>query len=461
MIDDIPTDKIIRTAFRYGADFAEVFAERTRRTTVVCDDDRIEQAAAYFDCGVGIRAFSEGRVAYGSISDPSRRDLLELAKRVGLSARAKHTKPAHIALNERRTDAPATVRTHPSGILLGEKCSVVMRANDTARHTGKQVRQVRASYDDTVRRIWVATSEGTFISDEQVGTVFRVQAVAGDETTIQTGYEVAGGAVGFDLFEETLPEEIAQRAARRAIAMLGARPAPAGAMPVVLSSGAGGVMFHEAVGHGLEADCASEGLSVYSGRIGDKVASDLVTLADDATLTGKRGSFTFDDEGTPSQRTVLIERGILKGYLSDRLNSQKGGSPPTGNCRRESYREAPIVRMTNMLVLPGSEDPESILSDTPEGLFVSQLGGGQVNPVSGDFVFKVQEGYLIDKGKLGDPVRGATLTGNGPRVLLAIDRVGSDMGYSIGMCRKKEQSVPVSSGQPTLRISEIVVGGTG
>jgi TldD protein len=230
-------------------------------------------------------------------------------------------------------------------------------------------------------------------------------------------------------------------------------------MPVVLSSEAGGTMIHEAVGHGLEADLAQSGLSVYSGKIGERIASPIITVVDDSTLPGRRGSFRFDDEGTEAHRTLLVDRGVLKTFLYDRLTAMKDGARSTGNGRRESYKHRPIPRMTNTMIAPGTADPGEILRMTPKGLFVRKMGGGQVNTVNGDFVFEVSEGYLIENGGIGEPVRGATLIGNGPRVLMSIDRVGSDLGFSIGTCGKDGQGSPVSDAQPTLRIPEITVGG--
>jgi TldD protein len=230
-------------------------------------------------------------------------------------------------------------------------------------------------------------------------------------------------------------------------------------MPVVLSSEAGGTMIHEAVGHGLEADLASKKLSVYSGRLGEKVASELITVLDDSTIPNKRGSFIFDDEGTPSQKTLLVDKGVLVNYMYDNLSAMREGKESTGNGRRESYRQKPIPRMTNTLIAPGKSDPEEIVSSVDKGLLVKKMGGGQVNTVNGQFVFEVSEGYLIEGGEVKKPVRGAILTGSGPQVLMEIDMVGSDLGYAIGTCGKDGQGVPVSDAQPTLRIPNITVGG--
>ena len=258
---------------------------------------------------------------------------------------------------------------------------------------------------------------------------------------------------------QTSPEEVARTAAGRALMMLSARKAPAGTMPVVISSEAGGTMVHEAIGHGLEADLAQAGMSVYTGKIGTQVASPLITVIDDATIPHARGSFSHDDEGVAAQKTVLVENGILKCYLYDRLSAMKDGCASTGNGRRESYHAKPIVRMTNTLIAPGESSPEAIVREVQQGLFVKKMGGGQVNTVTGDFVFEVSEGYLIQNGIIGEPVRGATLTGNGPDVLKKVTKIGNDLGFGIGTCGKDGQGAPVSDAQPTLLISEITVGG--
>jgi len=254
---------------------------------------------------------------------------------------------------------------------------------------------------------------------------------------------------------------LVERAVRRALKMLEAKSAPSGKMPVVLSSDAGGTMIHEAIGHSLEADAVQKGISpVYVGKVGQPIASNLITVLDDATLANRRGSFSFDDEGTPAQRTVLVEKGILKNYLYDLFTANKDGKKSTGNGRRESYHFKPIPRMTNTMIAPGGHDPAKVISSTPKGLFVKKMGGGQVNTATGDFVFEVTEAYEIVNGGIGQPVRGAILTGNGPEVLRSIDMVGSDINFEIGTCGKDGQHVPVSDGQPTLRIPEIIVGGT-
>ncbi len=459
MPNKIPFEKLIRTAMRFGAQFAEVFVEERRSVLVSCDDNRLENASTVFDVGIGIRAMADMHTAYGATSDFSERGLIELAKTVGKAAMAKEARPGKIILVESKSVHSSTVQQHPLGVSLEKKCDAVLRANELVWKLGANIRQAKVQYRDVDRRIIVASSDGVFAEDEQVLTSFLVQVIASEGKVVQTGQESVGSSTGFELLDVYMPEVIAERAAARAERMLGAREAPSGKMPVVISSEAGGTMIHEAVGHGLEADLAYEGNSVYAEKLGEKVASDLVSVCDDPTLKGNRGSFAFDDEGTPAQKTLLIENGILRAYMSDKSLAERTKTQSSGNSRRQSYRFAPIVRMTNTMILPGRDDPSEVLSSTPFGLFVKRMGGGQVNTINRDFVFDVQEGYLIENGKIGEPVRGATLIGNGPQILLSIDKVGSDLGFSIGTCGKEGQESPVSCGQPTIRIPEIVVGG--
>ncbi len=410
------------------------------------------------DRGVGLRVISDLRTAYAFSNEVTESALLELAETVSRAVKGKIFDRI-IDLRQKTVDAGFPILLPPDGIALQDKVALVNLADRTARNVDSRIRQVLAVYRDSMVKIEIANSLGDFIETSRTGTLFIVQAVAGEGNVIQTGYEPVGGYSGFEIFRERGPEEIALGAAKRAVMMLSARRAPAGPMQVVLSANAGGTMVHEAVGHGLEADLAQAGMSVYTGKVGTRVASPLVTVIDDATIPNVRGSFNFDDEGTPGQKTVLVENGILKGYLYDRLTAMKEGCPSTGNGRRESYRAKPIVRMSNTLIAPGETSPESIIRSVDQGLFVEKMGGGQVNTVNGDFVFEVTEGYLIENGRIAEPVRGATLTGNGPDVLKKIVMVGSDLGFGIGTCGKDGQGVPVADAQPTLLIAEITVGG--
>jgi TldD protein len=467
VIDKIPIEKILKEALREGGEFADLYFEQTRSIVIVCEEDRIEKVISGLDMGLGLRVLLGGKTIYSFTNQITEETLFNLALKIsrvvkedGEERVINLTHSSHASLSKPLIGKSSfPIERDPKDISIEEKVSVVRRANDIARKLDPHVQQVKVLYRDVSQILSIANSEGVLREGERVGTVFSVQVVSAKGDLIQTGYEPVGGTMGFELFDLYPPEGVAEVAAKRSLLMLSARKAPMGRMPVVLSSEAGGTMIHEAIGHGLEADLVQQGLSVYSKKIGESVASPLITVVDDPALPQKRGSYAFDDEGTPSQRTLLVEEGILKRYLYDRLTALKEGVESTGNGRRESYQHKPIPRMSNTLIAPGKTKPEEIIRSLEKGLFVKKMGGGQVNTVNGDFVFEVSEGYLIEKGRVGEPVRGAILTGNGPQILKEIDRVGDDLGFSIGTCGKDGQGVPVSSAQPTLRIPELVVGG--
>jgi TldD protein len=449
---------LIREALSRGGEYADVYVEHRMQTSVILEDGKIEKVVAGGEAGAGIRLIHKGKTAYAYSNDLSREALRQAAREAARAA-AGDVSGLPIDLTVRKPAVTFDVRLLPSSVPIDRKILLVREADRTARQFDGKITQVTAIYRDSVQRVRIANSEGFIADDERIYTTGVVQVIAVQGDVVQTGYETLGGLTGFELFEENGLDRAALKAAARAVMMLGAQKAPAGRMPVVISSSAGGTMIHEAIGHGLEADLARQKLSVFSDKIGARVASPLVTVVDDSTLPGKRGSFRFDDEGTPSGRTVLVNKGVLQSYLYDKLSSLKDGVRSTGNGRRESYRHRPIPRMTNTFIAEGEMRPEAILRSLDRGLLVKKMGGGQVNTVTGDFVFDVQEGYMIEKGKKGEPVRGATLTGNGPRVLESIDMVADDLGFSIGTCGKDAQGVPVSDAMPTIRIPEIVVGG--
>jgi TldD protein len=350
--------------------------------------------------------------------------------------------------------------TPPEEVTKSTKVELLRRADAAARSAGSSIAQVMAGYGDSRRRILVANSDGLITSDDQVRTRFVVQCVASGDTGLQTGYEVLAQTTGFELFDRHDLEDTARSAASMALTKLSARPAPSGVVPVVLKSGSGGILFHEACGHGLEADHIAKDSSVYTGQVGAMVASPLVTLVDDGTVGEEWGTYAIDDEGHAGQRNVLIDGGVLTDYMWDYLRARKEGRDSSGNGRRQSYQHLPMVRMTNTYLLAGSEDPDEIVAQTPYGIYVGKLGGGQVDTATGDFVFGMVEAYLIEGGKITEPLRDANLIGNGPDVLRKIDALGSDFGMCPGTCGKDGQSVPVGCGQPTLRITGITVGGT-
>jgi TldD protein len=458
MLDLMDISKILRRALSGGGEFADIYFEEGFSTSIVCEEDKIERVIAGSDRGAGIRVISDLRTWYAYTNEINEASLLSLAETVAGAVKGNRF-AGGIDMRTKLIGKGFPIQHPPDGIPLENKVALVNRANTAARGLDPRIRQVLVMYRDGKVKTQVANSLGEFVETSRIGTVFMAQVVASDGQIIQTGYEPVGEGRGFEIFESHAPEQIALAAGRRALMMLEARKAPAGPMPVVLSSEAGGTMVHEAIGHGLEADLALAGLSVYKGKLGMQVASPIVTVIDDATIPHARGSFSFDDEGAPGQRTVLVENGILKSYMHDRLSAMKEGCASTGNGRRESYTSKPIVRMSNTLIAPGETSPETIVRGVERGLFVRKMGGGQVNTVNGDFVFDVSEGYLIEKGAITEPVRGATLTGNGPEVLKMVEKVGSDLGFGIGTCGKDGQGVPVSDAQPTLLISEIVVGG--
>jgi TldD protein len=442
---------------RGDGDFAEVFLERLIQTGISMEDEKIERVISGKDEGAGIRVVRGENTAYGYTTELTRDGLLELAQQVGQGVSRE---AAPVNLKKRESHVKLPIRERPDQVGIDRKVALVKEAEAAARTKDEQlIRQVTVGYADAIQNVVIANSEGVFVEDERVRTRLVVHVVASDGKVIQTGYDSAGGTMGFELFEEKRPADLGKQAAERALMMLKARRAPAGQMPVVISGEAGGTMIHEACGHGLEADLVQKNLSVYAGRKGEQVASELVTVIDDGTMPGKYGSFRFDDEGNPAQRTVLIEQGVLCNFMYDQLTAKKDAAEPTGNGRRESFRSRPIPRMSTTYLAPGEHSPEEIIKDTKKGLFVRRMGGGQVNTTTGDFVFEVLEGYLIEDGKVSVPVRGATLTGNGPEVLRKIDRVGNDLGFSIGTCGKDGQGVPVSDAQPTIRIPDLIVGG--
>lgn len=460
MLDRSLLSDVVEQALKHGGDFAEVYVEEKHLSNVLCEDSRVEKINSGREKGAGIRVIKDGYTAYVFTNDLTEDGLQKAAKMAGQAAKhpGEH-RDLKIDLKKKEAGFQMDFKRWPEELGFDEKVEHVLAANRIARDLDDEIRQVTVAIGDVHKKVQIANSDGDYIEDEWARIRMLVQAIAARDGQIQTGYETAGGVVGYEILDQVSMEEMAEKAGRRAIEMLSARPAPAGKMPVIMHSEAGGTMIHEACGHGLEADLSEKGLSVYKDKIGEQVAADIVTVVDDATIPYRYGSYHFDDEGTPGQRTVLIENGVLKAYMNDRMTAEKQGVKLTGNGRRESYQHRPIPRMTNTFIAPGQDDPDRIIRETEQGLLVKRMGGGQVNTVNGDFVFDVQEGYLIEDGEVTVPVRGATLTGNGPRALMDIDRVGTDLGFALGVCGKDGQGVPVGDAQPTIRIKELTVGG--
>ncbi|HET6875654.1 MAG TPA: TldD/PmbA family protein [Acidimicrobiales bacterium] len=461
LIDEAVIGNVLNVALRSGGDFAEIFAEDRRATGGRLDDGRVEDLASGRERGAGIRVVAGETTGFAHTSDLTETGLRSAAEAAAAAARGGGGGVRTVALTRVEAPSPTDVAVFPETVPKADKVALLRRADEAARRVGGSVRQVSAIYGDSRRRILVANSEGVLATDDQVKTRFAVSCVASGDTGLQTGRESVGHTIGFELFDRLSVEEMAEAAAQRAITKLNARPAPSGVVPVVIKQGSGGVLFHEACGHGLEADLVAKDSSVFAGKVGELVASPLVTLVDDGTMGPEWGAIGIDDEGHPAQRNVLIQDGILTDYMWDWLRARKEGRAGSGNGRRESYQHLPMVRMTNTYVLAGEEDPEEIIRQTPYGVYVAQLGGGQVNTASGDFVFGMTEAYLIEDGRITEPLRDANLIGNGPEVLRNIDVVGNDFAMgSPGTCGKDGQGVPVGDGQPTLRVSGLTVGGT-
>jgi TldD protein len=470
LIDRDLIERALGAGLKTGADFSEVYVEDKRSSSANLDDGKVEQVTSGRDRGAGIRVVKGETTGYAHTADLSEAGLLAAADAAAAAASQGGGGARIVALTHQPVHRVSDVSIPPDSVGKAAKVALLMRADEAARRrgadaaaaaAGHSIVQVSAGYGDSRKRLLVANSDGVLVDDEQVRTLFRISVVASGDTGLQTGYESLGHTIGFELFDQHDVEELAQRAAERALTKLNARPAPSGTLPVVIRRGSGGVLFHEACGHGLEADLVGKGASVFKGRVGELVAAPMVTLVDDGTMSGEWGAIGYDDEGHVSQRNVLIQDGVLTDYMWDFLRSRKEGRPQSGNGRRQSYMHLPMVRMTNTFVLDGQDDPDEIVRATDHGVYVAQLGGGQVNTASGDFVFGMTEAYLIEHGEITDPIREGNLIGNGPQVLKDIDLLGNDFAMgSPGTCGKDGQGVPVGDGQPTLRVAALTIGGT-
>ncbi len=460
MLKRSSVENIITAALETGADFAELYAERTEQGSIGMVNGRVETAQSGLSCGAGVRLFFGTQAIYGYANDMSEKNLIQIARGC---AEAMKSSVQHSRKNWRETVRPCInpIRILPKNTAKSQKAEYLRLAAEAAKAYSPSITQTRTGFLEVSKHVLVANSEGIWGEEDRVRTRFTVEAVASSASEKQSGHFGPGGSEGMELFERINVEETAREAARIAVTMLGAKPCPAGKFPVVIDNGFGGVIFHEACGHGLEATAVARNASVFAGRLGQQIASPLVTAIDDGTIPNAWGSSAMDDEGTPTARNVLIENGVLKSYLVDRLNGRKMGAAITGSSRRQDYRFAPTSRMTNTYIAPGKSTPEEIIAATEYGLYARQMGGGSVDPATGSFNFAVLEGYMIRNGKIAEPVRGATLIGKGPEVLWDIDMVGNNLERAQGMCGSKSGSIPTDVGQPMLRVSRMTVGGRG
>jgi TldD protein len=449
---------VLERALARGGDFAELYAEARHGFALSLDDGRVEHPRSGRELGVCVRVVQGESSYYGYVDGTAEADLTRVAGSVAQAVRGRATRPA--ALTSLWSANGHPVARRPEDVEAARKADLLRACEERARAAGSEVAQVRLGYSESRRQVEVYRSDGRAAADDRTRIRLSAQVVARREERVETGTDTRGGHAGFELLEDN-PEEVSERAARRALTLLDAVDAPTGRLPVVVGNGFGGVLLHEAVGHGLEADAVQKSASVYAGRIGEQLAADFVTAYDDGSRPNEWGSDGIDDEGTPTRRTTIIEDGRLNSYLYDLLRARRDGVESTGNGRRESFRHLPVPRMTNTFFAPGAAAPDELIGEVERGLYAVSFGGGQVEPATGDFVFGVSEGYLIEGGKVTAPVRGATLVGSGLEALRAIDGIADDLEIATGYCGKAGQTVFAGVGQPHVRLRELTVGGTG
>jgi TldD protein len=455
LIEPGAAERVLARALAHGGEFAEVFAERNAGMTMAIDESRLEAVQSGAEEGAGVRVLSGGTTYYAHVDGLDPGDLERAAAEAAAALKGERAGARALAAV---ASTPQPIERRPQDVPAQRKASLLRELDERGR-AAAEVAQLLASYAEVRREVAVANSEGLLSDDDRTRVRIGVQAVARRGEAVETGAETLGGHRGFELFDGD-PGGIAESAARKALTLLDAGPAPAGSMPVVVGGGFGGVLFHEMTGHGLEADHVQKGASVYAGKLGEQVARPLLTAYDDGRLPGEWGSDAIDDEGAPTQKTMVIEDGRLTSFLYDGLTARRDGVASTGNGRREGFRHLPVPRMTNTYIAPGEAEPEAMIAEVRRGFYAVSFAGGQVDPATGDFVFGVSEGYLIEGGRVTRPCRGATLIGNCLEALAAIDAVGSDFEMKTGVCGKAGQKVPVGTGQGHVRIGAMTVGGT-
>lgn len=462
MISPDLAKKVLAEALKTGADLAEIYVEDKTLLRLGLDDSRLERAIRGADRGAGVRVFFGNLVTYAYTDKLTEESLLDVARAAAAAGKNSVT-PQVIDLTERKSSLQFNIEKPFDSMSITDKASLLHQIDTTGRAYSPLIKQVVANYTETNRKVWIYNSNGVQVHDERNFVEMMVAVFAERDGNLQNSFDGFGGQTGLELLDKNDPIASVTNTAESAVRMLDARPCPAGEMTVVLPNGWGGVLFHEACGHQMEADFVTKGGSAYSGKVGEMVASPIISAVDDGTIAGRRGSIRFDDEGTASQRTVLIENGVLREYMWDLTEARRvGREGSTGNGRRESFRHMPMPRMTNTFIDNGEHDPQDIIANTKYGIFIKSMSGGQADIAKGDFVFNAKEAFLIEDGELTASLKGATVAGNGPEVLKEIDMVGNDLALDpgIGMCGKG-QSARVSVGQPTVRLPKVMVAGTG
>ncbi|WP_096270155.1 TldD/PmbA family protein [Paucisalibacillus globulus] len=460
MLNKALIEDVLNAALTTGGDFSEVFVEDRFTNRMSLQSSKLEKSLSGRDFGVGIRVFKGLNSVYAYTNDFSKEGLLQAAN--AASQAIQSTPGEHnivLPLVKQTVNTIHPIHLMPNSVEKTRKLQVLRKADQIVRDYHSSISQAIIGLLEEEQHVLIANSEGTYVEDTRVRSRLVVNAIASNEHDMQTGFYGPGRYQGFEFIEELDLEHYAKEASRIAVTMLHADPAPSGKFPVVIDNEFGGVIFHEACGHGLEAAAVAKNNSVFANKVGEKVASDLVTYIDDGTITNEWGSINIDDEGEKARKNVLIENGILKGYLIDKFNARRMNAESTGSGRRESYKFAPTSRMTNTYIAPGESTPEEIIANTEFGIYAKYMGGGSVNPATGDYNFAVNEAYLVKDGKIDKPIRGATLIGNGAKTIQKVDMVGNNLGHGAGMCGASSGSIPVNVGQPMLRVSEITVGG--
>ena len=450
-------EKVLGRCLITGGDFAEIFEEDTLNNSISILNGKVENSVGGRTYGIGIRIFKGLKSVYAYTNNNSLTSLLNVAQKAAL-ALGELKEEKMIVLNETNT-----INFNPilltSSIEINKKIGVMKVAYNAAKNYHDEIVQVGVGYVDKEQNVLIANTDGLYTEDKRVRTRLTVNAIASANGENQTGFEGPGRHMGFKMFKEIDPEYYGREAAKQAYTMLHAKNCPAGIMTVAIDNGFGGVIFHEACGHSLEATAVAKGNSVFTGKLGQQIASTKVTAIDDGTIPNAWGSLNIDDEGNKTQKNVLIENGILKSYMIDKLNGRRMGMASTGSGRRQSYKFAPTSRMTNTYIANGDDNPEDIIKSISDGLYAKKMGGGSVNPVTGEFNFAVSEGYLVKNGEIQEPVRGASLIGKGSEILMNIDMVGNNMTQGQGMCGSSSGSIATNVGQPMIRVKEITVGG--
>lgn len=460
MLQQSIIEDLLTAALSTGGDFAEIFVEEKFNTNMMLIGGKIERSIAGIDYGIGIRILKGLQSVYAYTNEYEKDKLIAVALE---AAQAVTGEPKNLSLNllTQSIDNKHPIRTFPREVRKLEKVNVMREVYGAAKNYDPLISQVTVNYKDEDQKVLIANSDGRLVEDRRVRTRLSTEAVAANENEMQTGYYGPGAHKGFEFYDEIDLKYYGKEAARIAVTMLHAKECPSGKFPVIIDNEFGGVIFHEACGHGLEATAVAKKNSVFADRVGERVAPEIVTYIDDGTLPNEWGSANVDDEGEKTRKNILIENGILKGYLIDKLGARRMGTKSTGSSRRESYKFAPTSRMTNTYIAPGSSTHDEIIANTEYGIFAKYLGGGSVDPATGDYNFAVNEGYIVRNGKIAEPVRGATLIGNGPKTLQKVDMVGNNLAHGQGMCGSLSGSIPANVGQPMIRVSEITVGGRG